>query len=77
MLSVTNPEIRLFTNDFMHKTSRYVDQTRDLPSHVQPLIQQMSASAARRAVTFMREQFTHLDTQLIQDGNLHPDLFIN
>ena len=37
----------------------------------------MSASAARRAIKFMREQFTHLDTQLIQDGNLHLDLFIN
>ena len=42
-----------------------------------PTIQQMSASAARRAITFMREQFTHLDTQIIQDVNMHPDLFIN
>ena len=25
----------------------------------------------------MREQFTHLDTQLVQDSNLHTDLFIN
>ena len=37
----------------------------------------MNAATARRSIKFMREQFTHLDTQIIQDGNLHPDLFIN
>ena len=37
----------------------------------------MNANAARRAIKFMREQFTHLDSQIVQDGNLHPDLFIN
>lgn len=37
----------------------------------------MGASAAQRAITFMREQFTHLDAGLVQDGNLHADLFIN
>lgn len=36
----------------------------------------MNASGVRRAVKFMRDQFTHLDTQIVQDGNLHPDLFI-
>ena len=25
----------------------------------------------------MREQFTHLDTQILQDNNLHPDLFMS
>ena len=77
MLSVSNPEIRRFTNDFVQKTSKYVDHSVNLPSHFVSVIQNMSASAARRAVKFMREQFTHLDTQIIQDVNLHPDLFIN
>ena len=27
MLSVTNPEIRAFTHDFLHKTTKYVDHT--------------------------------------------------
>ena len=38
MLSVTNPEIRNFTYDFMHKTSKYCDQTTELPSHMVPVI---------------------------------------
>ena len=37
----------------------------------------MSATAARRAITFMREQYSHLDPGLVQEGNLHADLFIN
>ena len=36
----------------------------------------MNAASARRAIKFMREQYTHLDTQIVQDGNMHPDLFI-
>ena len=48
-----------------------------MPSHMNPVIQHMSATSARRAVTFMREQYTHLDAQLMQDGNLHTDLFID
>ena len=62
MLSVTNPEIRIFTQDFMQKTSKYCDYTTELPSHMVPVIQNMSAAAARRAIKFMREQFTHLDS---------------
>ena len=77
MLSVTNPEIRAFTQDFLHKTTKYVDHQTAMPSHFATIIQEMNANAARRAIKFMREQYTHLDTQIVQDGNLHPDLFIN
>ena len=37
----------------------------------------MSVQYVRRAIKFMREQFTHLDSQVIQDSNLHADLFID
>ncbi len=77
MLSVTNPEIRAFTLDFLFKTIKYCEQMPDLPSHFLSGIQNMSARAARRSIKFMREQFTHLDTQIIQDGNLHPDLYLH
>ena len=77
MLSITNPEIRAFTQDFMIKTTKYVDHNTGMPSHLTTVIQEMNANAARRAIKFMREQFTHLDTQIVQDGNLHADLFIN
>jgi len=62
MLSVTNPEIRAFTNDFLMKTTKFVDQKPSLPSHFNTIIQEMSANDARRAIKFMREQYTHLDT---------------
>ena len=61
MLSVTNPEIRAFTNDFLMKTTKFVDQKTSLPSHFNTIIQEMSANDARRAIKFMREQYTHLD----------------
>lgn len=37
----------------------------------------MNMSAVKRAIKFMREQYTHLDTPIVQDKNLHPDLFID
>ena len=62
MLSVTNPEIRAFTHDFLHKTTKYVDHSAAQPSHFTSIIQEMNANAARRAIKFMREQYTHLDS---------------
>ena len=62
MLSVTSPEIRAFTLDFLMRTTKFVDQKPDLPSHFNSIIQEMSANEARRAIKFMREQYTHLDT---------------
>ena len=38
MLSITNPEVRLFAQDFMYKTSKYVDATQELPSHMESVI---------------------------------------
>ena len=37
----------------------------------------MNAPAVKRAVKFTREQLTHLDPQIIQDQNMHPDLFMD
>lgn len=33
MLSVTNPEIRSFTQDFLYKTTKYIEQKPNVPSH--------------------------------------------
>lgn len=41
-----------------------------------PVIQNMTQTMVQTAIKFTREQLTHLDPPIIQDYNMHPELFI-
>ena len=38
MLSITNPEIRAFTQDFLQKSTKYIDHQTNVPSHIVTII---------------------------------------
>ena len=77
MRTIVSPEVRRFHQDFLAKTSQYIDKNPHLPTHAQSIIQVMNPATVMRAIKFSREQLTHLDPQLVQDQNMHPDLFMN
>lgn len=75
--TVVIPEIRTFHKKFMLQTIQFRDKASpNFPSHISPVIQQMSNTMVQTAITFTREQLTHLDPPVIQDYNLHPEMFI-
>ena len=61
MRTIVNPEVRKFHQDFLAKTSQYIDKNPHLPTHAQSIIQVMNPPTVMRAIKFSREQLTHLD----------------